>query len=113
MLIFRLIIFELGMFPSHPSHKSFSDDIVSLSSRRQQSSPLSVFFAQRHHANQEIKIEGQEHDPADVHVVKVGVADVREEVNHEKRPAEKFSVDPVGQVLNLILKGEKIAWQFR
>lgn len=76
------------MFPSHPSHKSFIDDIVILSSRRQQSSPLAIFFPQGHDANQEIKIKGQEHDPADVHVVKVGVANVREEVNHEKRPAE-------------------------
>lgn len=65
---------------------------------------MSIILAEGHHAEVTVNVEDEREDAGEWFEVEVAVYDLHSEVNREESQVEPLGVDPVRQVLNLVLK---------
>lgn len=69
---------------------------------------LSIFFANRHHAEVAVNIKDENWKPCEWFVVQVTSDNFDDEVDGKEEEVKSLGVDPVGQVLNFVLEQRKM-----
>lgn len=88
----------------HDSRILFGLIFVSLSLRREQAGSLPIVLAQWHHAQIAVNVEYECENASEGLEVQVAVDDFDGKVDGEEGKIESFGVDPVGQILDLVLE---------